>query len=309
MNGFDGAGGGSFSSGTQIHQLQSPLPCGTDELPSNLQRVLQNGIRPYLWQRTLSFLTVREQAVSVRGVSRLLRGCSDVYYMKIFWVNPTIYVPQDVDSLARAMKLCSHLKKQEGYVEGTTMVVVLGSGVYEVIGSLSVPCDNLSFVGQGERETIVGGGLVVENGRKVSFEGLTVKDSSDDGLRALGAGTMMVLQNVTMEKCQRTGVVVRDGANFVATGCQFHQNGGFGVYVYGSTTTARLTNCTSHHNKYAGVYAECGAVVDLMGDETSVHENEGSGCAHTTVAAPSTSTTTLRSQRHVPRKQERKKYL
>ena len=296
MNGFDGAGGGSFSSGTQIHQLQSPLPCGTDELPSNLQRVLQNGIRPYLWQRTLSFLTVREQAVSVRGVSRLLRGCSDVYYMKIFWANPTtIHVPQDVDSLARAMKLCSHLKKQEGYVEATTVVVALGSGVHEVIGSctvlglgtrqkmLPIPCDNLSIVGKGEGETIIDGGFAVEKGRKVSIAGLTMKDSisfHSGGfamLIAFGVGTEMILQNVTVEECQYSGVYVRDGAKLDATGCQFHQNGGHGVYVRDSTTTARLTNCISHHNKFDGVVADDGAVVDLMGEGTSVHDNEGYG--------------------------------
>ena len=62
-----------------------------------------------------------------------------------------------------------------------------------------------------------------------------------------------------------------------ATGCHFHQNGLSGVQVFGSTTTARLTNCTSHHNKYDGVSASEGAVVDLMGEGTSVHDNERSG--------------------------------
>jgi len=95
------------------------------------------------------------------------------------------------------------------------LVVALGRGVYEVVGQkeLSVAFDNLSFVGQGERETIVHGGFVVKNGRKASFEGLTVKDSISSerrlcGLRALGAGTKMVLQNVTVENSQETGVWV-----------------------------------------------------------------------------------------------------
>jgi len=47
--------------------------------------------------------------------------------------------------------------------------------------------------------------------------------------------------------------------------------------VYGSTTTVRLTNCTSHHNKNDGVCPVSGAVVDLMGAGTSVHDNEGDG--------------------------------
>jgi len=183
--------------------------------------------------------------------------------------------------------MCQHLTRQEGYVKGTTVVVLLGSGVYEVVGSwtsptsgttyqktLSVPFDNVSFIGQGERETIVEGGLVVENGRKVSFEGLTMKNTSGRGLFAFGALTKMILKNVTIEKCDSFGVYVFGGANVVATGCQFHQNGSNGVCVYGSTTTARLTNCTSHHNKHNGVAAQFGAVVDLMGEGTSVHDNE-----------------------------------
>jgi len=236
----------------------------------------------------MSFLTVREQAVSVRGVSHFFRECSDVY-MEKFWSEPIIHLPQDASSLARAMEMCQYLMEQEEYVEGTTMVVVLGSGVYKVVGScvvpglgmlqklLSIPCNNLSIVGQGEGETIVHGGFVVENGRKLHVAGLTMKSSSGIGLVASGAGTKVILKNVTMEECLIYGVSVRDGAKFVATGCHFHQNGGSGVSVADSTTTVRLTNCTSHHNKYDGVRAFSGAVVDLMGEGTSVHDNERHG--------------------------------
>ena len=250
---------------------------------------LHDGIPIYLWRRAMSFLTVREQAVSVRGVSRFFHECSDVY-MENFWSEPLIHLPHDASSLARAMEICQYLMRQEGYVEGTTVVVVLGSGVYEVVGScevpggfgtttyqktLSIPFNNLSFVGQGEGETIVDGGFAVENGRKISFEGLTVKNPSGYGLFASGAGAKMALKNVTVKNCQRSGVCVHDGANVDALGCQFYQNGWSGVDVNGSTTTARLTNCTSHHNKEDGVKTWDGAVVDLMGEGTSVHDNEG----------------------------------
>jgi len=70
---------------------------------------------------------------------------------------------------------------------------------------------------------------------------------------------------------------VTGGAKFDATGRQFHQNGECGVYVVESTMTAHLTNCTSHHNKVDGVCAQYGAVVDLMGEGTSVHDNERFG--------------------------------
>jgi hypothetical protein len=144
---------------------------------------------------------------------------------------------------------------------------------------LSVPCNHLSCVGQGEGVTIVEGGLVVENGRKVSVEGLTMKNASGYGVSALGAETEIVLKKMTVEECQETGVWVRKGVKLVATECHFHQNGGSGVWVSGSTTTARLTNCTSHHNKWHGVDADNDAVVDLMGKQTSVHDNERFGLA------------------------------
>ena len=46
----------------------------------------------------MSFLAVREQAVSVRGVSRFFRECSDVY-MENFWSEPTIHLPQDASTV------------------------------------------------------------------------------------------------------------------------------------------------------------------------------------------------------------------
>jgi len=261
-------------------------PAATEQ-PVNLNRV-ENGMQIKLWRRVISFLSVREQAVSVRGMSRFFRQCSDAYMQK-FWSEPILHMPQDALSLASMMELVQRLMEEEGYVEGTTVVVALGSGVHEVVGScevpgwgtfqkmLSVPCNNLSFVGQGEGVTIVEGGLVVENGRKVSVEGLTMKNASGYGVVALGAGTEIVLKKMTVEKCQYNGVYVYEGAQLVATECHFHQNGGNGVCVEGSTTTARLTNCTSHHNKGDGVVADSGAVVDLMGEGTSVHDNERFG--------------------------------
>ena len=253
---------------------------------------LQDGIPMYLWRRSISFLTIREQAVSVHSMSRFFRECSDAY-MKNFWSEPNLRLPQDACSLARAMEMCQYLMEQEGYVEGTTVVVVLGSGVHEVIGSwkspfsgrtyqqmLSVPCDNLSFVGKGEGETTVHGGLVAEDGRSLSIADLTVKNSCGPGLYAHEMGTKMNLHKVMIEECQYSGVNVGDGAEFVATDCQFRQNGGLGVLVSGSMTTARLTNCTFHHNKSNGVGANCGAVVDLMGEGTSINGNKEHGlCA------------------------------
>ena len=90
-------------------------PPDATEQQVNLVR-LQDGIPIYLWRRSISFLTVREQAVSVRGISRFFRKCSDVY-MQNFWSEPILHLPQDARSLERAMEMCQHLMEQKEYVE------------------------------------------------------------------------------------------------------------------------------------------------------------------------------------------------
>jgi hypothetical protein len=162
--------------------------------------------------------------------------------------------------------------------------LVLAEGVH-VVGprTLTVPHVNLSIgikeqkKGKEKDKVAIIGGLQVENGVCLCLTDVSVKDSRGNGLWASGAGTQVVLQNVNVENNQGHGVAVCDGAQLVATECHFHQNGERGVYVSGFTTTTLLTNCTSHHNKDAGVAAYDGAVVDLMGEQTSVHDNEGNG--------------------------------
>ena len=106
-------------------------PVATEQ-PVNLNRV-QDGMQIKLWRRVISFLSVREQAVSVRRMSRFFRQCSDAYMQK-FWSEPILHMPQDALSLASMMEMVQRLTEEEGYVEGTTVVVALGSGVHEVVG-------------------------------------------------------------------------------------------------------------------------------------------------------------------------------
>ena len=130
-------------------------PAATEQ-PVNLNKV-ENGMQIKLWRRVISFLSVCEQAVSVRGMSRFFRQCSDAYMQK-FWSEPILHMPQDAPSLARLMEMVQRLMEQGEYVEGTTVVMALGSGVHEVVGSWSDPvwhttyrktlyvsCNHLSF--------------------------------------------------------------------------------------------------------------------------------------------------------------------
>ena len=187
--------------------------------------------------------------------------------------------------LKNTMKLLRMLSKRgNGYDMARRVSLVLAEGVHVVgPGILTVPHVNLSIgikeqeKGKEKDKVDIIGGLEVVNGGCLCLTDVTVKDSRGHGLWASGAGTQMVLQNVNVENSRYDGVRVREGAQLVATECHFHQNGVHGVSVDGSTTTARLTNCTSHHNKGDGVCASSGAVVDLMGAGTSVHDNERHG--------------------------------
>ena len=142
-----------------LQKMSSVAPTALEQRVNLVQ--MQDGIPIYLWIRSISFLTVREQAVSVRCMSLFFASAATCT-----WRN----------SGANRPFTCHRM-------------------------------------------------------------------------RVVGAGTDIVLKKMTVEECQCQGVYVYEGAKLDATECHFQQNGEDGVYVYGSTTTARRTNCTSHHNK------------------------------------------------------------
>ena len=225
------------------------------------------------------------------GLSRLMSLSSsmhrvvNIFLERLFNQESFAVTASGRRCLQNTMELLRMLSKRgNGYDMARIVSLVLAEGVHVVgPGWLTVPHVNLS-IGIKEQEkdkekdkVVIIGGLEVVNGGRLCLTDVTVKDSSWNGLWASGAGTQMVLQNVNVENNQSHGVWVDVGAQLVATECHFHQNGRSGVSVTGSTTTARLTNCTSHHNKNDGVDACYGAVVDLMGEQTSVHDNERDG--------------------------------
>ena len=207
-------------------------------------------------------------------------------------------IPDNFSNLKRAWEMLELLPKLPNYNPKQKVTLKIKNGVHEVVGSwtssgsgacgggggstyqqtLVIPCDNMSIIGEGQEETIILGGLVAKDGMNISVTTLTMKNVNGwHGLYVCGKGTKMEINQVTMEECLLTGISAYNGAKLVAKNCHCYQNGVFGVYVHGFTTTACLTNCTSHHNMGDGVCASSGAVVDLMGERTSVHDNKGRG--------------------------------
>jgi hypothetical protein len=153
------------------------------------------------------------------------------------------------------------------------VVVFLGNGLHKVktyrkkmvsfgrteftdCNSINVNC-SLTFVGESAEGTIVEGG----------FNFATHENDPKDRVIVAGLESMTVLKSIS------NGVTVGKAAKLDATECHFHHNRHSGVEVEEFTATAHLTNCTFHNNKYDGVIATSGAVVDLMGEGTSVRDN------------------------------------
>ena len=101
--------------------MQSPASTATTPTWRHMQ---SGAAAPHLWQKVLSNLAVSEQAVSACSASHFFHDCSKEY-MRIFWKKPILHLPHDASSLASLMEMSQRLAEQEGYVEGTTVMMKL----------------------------------------------------------------------------------------------------------------------------------------------------------------------------------------
>ena len=187
-------------------------------------------------------------------------------------------------------KILSIQTIQESVILGKDDVGILEleGGAYNVVGSWSPPssdhiyhqtlaCSNVCVVGKGQGETILYGRLVAEGGKTLNLQGVTIKNPRGVGLVADGEGTQVDMRDVTIEECKSTGVRASRGAKINAAKCQFKKNGGSGFNVSDSGTSACLTDCVFVHNEYDGVSSSKDAMMNLMGEETSMHDNKRYG--------------------------------
>ena len=262
----------------------------------------------------MSFLEV-DELKSVVFVSRSLSNASKLYFQMLlnastFYINVSSPISSPNNSseddkmkfnfpnLNKAVEMLQILSTLKGHNPNKKITLKLDEGVHEVVGTwtapwgtsyqqtLSINYNNISIVGKkGTKKgkegktTIVHGGLVAENGRSLSITNLTIKNLNGRGLFISGEGTTINMNEVIIKECKSTGVDATNGAKINFIKCHFYQNEGNGLEVDGITTIASLMNCTFHHNKYDGVWTDSGAIVDLMGEETSVHDNGRFGLA------------------------------
>ena len=107
---------------------------------------------------------------------------------------------------------------------------------------------------------------ITENNTKVSF-----------GLRMEGEEASMEMMGVSVKGCAHVGLIMVSGASVKATQCEFSENRESGVSVTGGSKGI-FTDCTFHHNRFYGVYAdEEGTLVELHGEQTEIHHNKVCG--------------------------------
>ena len=184
-------------------------------------------------------------------------------------------------TIERAVYVVTHMT-----VPGT-VTVELSKGIYELSpsvmncvvyhGCMNVTCSNITFVGKGQDQTTIIGGIKVYNQQCVKFEELTVTNPNGRGLAFGGKDTTGDVLKCVVKECGHIGMWVRDGATVTATDSEFMENGGHGVCCSGANTKARLNDCQMHHNGGNGLSAYLHAVLDLHGTKTDIHSNKQRG--------------------------------
>ena len=203
-----------------------------------------------------------------------------------FLARNQICVPQDVPTIDQAMFFASILSEQKEFTKDSPLIVLLSEGEHVVKGSLKspprtgraldIPCENISFVGQGSNKTIVCGGLVVMNKKNVTLKNLTLTAPDEFGLHVHGEEALVELLDVSFQKCGESGIEIALGATVNATQCEFRENGHDGVHI--DSAIGAFTDCTFQQNGKSGVSAGLvGALVEFRGERTEIQHNNHFG--------------------------------
>jgi hypothetical protein len=186
----------------------------------------------------------------------------------------------------KAMALAVIFSERKEYTGNDPLKIRLEEGVHEIVGGdrgrMNVTCSHITFIGKGKDHTTIRGGFNVVNQQNVTFEELAVMNPRGWGLTLSGSDTNVDVLKCVVKKCGGLGfgMFVDGGATVTATQCEFMENGDCGVVCEGANTTnttARLNDCTMHHNGEVGLYAEGHAVVVLHGTKTDIHSNKDDG--------------------------------
>jgi len=205
------------------------------------------------------------------------------------------------------MAVVEILSRRREYTKLNPFIVLLGKGVHEITSSyedpyniqgklqtshddpyhsfaevritrpctLRITCNSISFLGQGNEETIIKGGFAIEEQQNIMFKQMTVTNPSGAGMIINDAE--VELSDIVIENCEKYALNIRAGDNstLVARRCEFQEcQGGLASY---HNTISHFHDCTFHAHNVFGLYVVHLSIVHLYGESTAVHSNRNNG--------------------------------
>jgi hypothetical protein len=183
-----------------------------------------------------------------------------------------VQVPRDYSTIEAAVQ---HAKASNGMIQ----VIRVAAGKYVLPKPLVIDfTQSIKITGQGQGKTKIVGVVVVQKARDIELNNLTLTSGSKGGcgLRVENGGSAIVT-GCEVKCCRGCGVEVREKSFLSMHNSYVHHNGWSGVIVIGDGTEATFTNLESNHNERCGIEAKDGAVVNIQGKRTNIHNNDGAG--------------------------------
>ena len=205
-------------------------------------------------------------------------------------------VGNDVATIHDVMAVVEILSRRREYTKLNPFIVLLGKGVHEITSSyedpyniqgklqtshddpyhsfaevritrpctLRITCNSISFLGQGNEETIIKGGFAIEEQQNIMFKQMTVTnpsgaviDSDDITAGMIINDAEVELNDVVVQHCEDYALRIRSTNNstLVARRCEFKECRG-GLASFPENTISHFYDCTFHSHKVFGLYVE-----------------------------------------------------
>ena len=241
------------------------------------------------------------------ALSRPVCTFFEAYWQEKFQGNELpMRVGNDVATIDGVMSVIEILSRRREYTKLNPFIVLLGKGVHEITSSyedpyniqgklqtshddpyhsfaevritrpctLRITCNSISFLGQGNEETIIKGGFAIEERQNIMFKQMTVTNPSGGGMYINDAE--VELNDVVVKQCDEYALRMHATTNstLVAKRCEFKEcQGGLASY---QNTSSHFHDCTFHAHQIFGLYVN-DSTVHLHGEATAIHSNQKDG--------------------------------
>ena len=203
-----------------------------------------------------------------------LNKCTQLYHS----CNPCnsqsiVHVPRDYSTIEKAVEKAQQLN-------GAIEIIRVAAGKYILQKDLVIDFKSgIKISGAGMGKTTLVGVVIVKKTRDIELDNLSIMSgykptkgkNKGCGLRVENGGSAIVTR-CEVKCCRGCGVEVRESSYL-------------SMIAIGSGTRCTITNLESYHNERCGLSAMDGAIVDIQGKRTNIHDNDGPGLSATGAGA------------------------